>query len=154
MPRRRIAQSRAEPETRMTNTSSASLRDTQFGRSSRRMRLQTLVRLRWLAVAGQTATVAVVALVLQFPLPLLPAALLVSALAIVNLALAIRFPPTHRLEPGASLALLALDLLQMGGLLFLTGGLAIRLPRFSAFPSSYPLPRSRFATRLSCWVLQ
>ncbi|MDO1584678.1 ActS/PrrB/RegB family redox-sensitive histidine kinase [Rhizobium oryzicola] len=108
----------------MTKTSSASLRDTQFGRSSRRMRLQTLVRLRWLAVAGQTTTVAVVALVLQFPLPLLPAALLVSALATVNLTLAIRFPSTHRLEPGASLALLAFDLLQMLGLLFLTGGLA------------------------------
>ena len=44
----------------------SSVREAQFGSSSRRFRLQTLVRLRWLAVAGQTLTVLIVALALSF----------------------------------------------------------------------------------------
>jgi two-component system sensor histidine kinase RegB len=103
---------------------SAPVRDAQFGRSSRSMRLQTLVRLRWLAVAGQTITVLVVALVLRFELPLAETGFLILALALVNLGLSLRFPPTHRLQPAAALTLLAFDLLQMSGLLFITGGLA------------------------------
>lgn len=101
-----------------------SIRHLQFGRSSRSLRLQTLIWLRWLAVAGQALTVFVVAVVLHFDLPLLETILLVSALGIVNMTLALWFPPTHRLQPGAALALLGFDLLQMGGLLFITGGLA------------------------------
>lgn len=101
-----------------------SIRHAQFGRSSRSLRLQTLVRLRWLAVAGQTLTVLIVALVLQFSLPLSETGLLIAALALVNLGLSLRFPPTHRLQPAAALVLLGFDLLQMSGLLFITGGLA------------------------------
>lgn len=102
----------------------SSLRYAQFGPSSRRLRLQTLVRLRWLAVAGQTATVLVVSLVLDFPLPLLQAGVLIAALAVANIMLSLWFPPTQRLGPKAALALLSFDLLQMGSLLFITGGLA------------------------------
>lgn len=64
-----------------------------FGTSSRRLRLETLVRLRWLAVAGQTITLAIVALVLQFPMPVLAAAILIGALAVVNFLLQLAFPP-------------------------------------------------------------
>ncbi|MGA1804596.1 ActS/PrrB/RegB family redox-sensitive histidine kinase [Rhizobium sp. HT1-10] len=92
--------------------------------TSRRVRLQTLVRLRWLAVGGQAATVAIVAFWLQFPLPLLPCCVLIACLAWINLFLTLRYPPTHRLEPPATFALLGLDLLQLCGLLFITGGLA------------------------------
>ena len=95
-----------------------------YAHASRRIRLQTLVRLRWLAVGGQTATVLIVAFLLKFPLPLLACALLIAFLAIANLFLSARFPPTHRLEPEAALALLGLDLLQLCALLFITGGLA------------------------------
>ena len=45
---------------------SQSIRHLQFGRSSRSLRLQTLIWLRWLAVAGQALTVFVVAVVLHF----------------------------------------------------------------------------------------
>lgn len=102
----------------------SSLRHAQFGPPSRRLRLQTLVRLRWLAVAGQTATVLAVALVLDFPLPLLEAGVLIAALAVANIMLSLWFPPTQRLGPKAALALLSFDLLQMASLLFITGGLA------------------------------
>ncbi|MGO4564257.1 ActS/PrrB/RegB family redox-sensitive histidine kinase [Rhizobium sp. 2YAF20] len=91
---------------------------------SRRLRLQTLVRLRWLAVCGQTATVMIVAFWLKFPLPLLAACVLIACLAWINFFLTLRYPATHRLEPPAAFALLALDLLQLSGLLFITGGLA------------------------------
>ncbi|MBW6424602.1 ActS/PrrB/RegB family redox-sensitive histidine kinase [Rhizobium sp. XQZ8] len=101
-----------------------SLRHAQFGPSSRRIRLQTLVWLRWLAVAGQTITVLIVGLLLKFPIPIQEAAVLVGALAIANLALSIWFPQTHRLGPKSALALLGFDLLQMAALLFVTGGLA------------------------------
>ncbi|HEX2146366.1 MAG TPA: ActS/PrrB/RegB family redox-sensitive histidine kinase [Pseudorhizobium sp.] len=102
----------------------SSVRHAQFGSSSRRLRLQTLVRLRWLAVAGQTLTVLAVSFMLDFPLPLLQAGVLIAALAIANIMLSLWFPPTQRLGPKAALALLSFDLLQMAGLLFITGGLA------------------------------
>ncbi|MDQ0458468.1 ActS/PrrB/RegB family redox-sensitive histidine kinase [Rhizobium paknamense] len=95
-----------------------------FGHSSRRLRLETLVRLRWLAVAGQTVTLAIVALVLRFPFPLDTAAALIGALAVVNFVLQVAFPSTQRLDPIWTFAILALDLLQMAALLFITGGLA------------------------------
>ena len=92
--------------------------------SSRQLRLQTLVRLRWLAVGGQTITVLFVHFILNFQLPLLACAGLILMLAWVNFYLRLRFPPTHRLQPSAALAVLGLDLLQLTGLLFMTGGLA------------------------------
>ena len=92
--------------------------------SSRRLRLQTLVRLRWLAVGGQAVTVFIVAFWLKFPLPLGACAALIAALAAVNFYLMIRYPPTHRLYPGAAFVLLGFDLLQLCALLFITGGLA------------------------------
>lgn len=108
----------------MSIAEKSSLRHAQFGDSSRRIRLQTLVRLRWLAVAGQSVTVLIVWQFLNFPLPLAEALLLIGALAGANLFLSYRFAPTHRLEPTAAFALLGFDLLQMAGLLFITGGLA------------------------------
>lgn len=95
-----------------------------YDKTSRRLRLQTIVRLRWLAVAGQTATVLIVAFWLEFPLPLMPCCLLIALLAWVNLFLTLRYPATHRLEPPAAFALLGLDLFQLCALLFMTGGLA------------------------------
>jgi two-component system sensor histidine kinase RegB len=93
-------------------------------KTSRRLRLQTIVRLRWLAVGGQTATVAIVAFWLKFPLPLMPCCVLIACLAWINFFLTLRFPATHRLEPPAAFALLGVDLFQLSGLLFITGGLA------------------------------
>jgi two-component system sensor histidine kinase RegB len=68
--------------------------------SSRRLRLETLVRLRWLAVCGQTVTVLIVAFWLRFPLPLMASIALIAALAVVNFYLMIRYPATHRIDPG------------------------------------------------------
>ncbi|MDM9624544.1 ActS/PrrB/RegB family redox-sensitive histidine kinase [Rhizobium sp. S152] len=91
---------------------------------SRRLRLQTLVWLRWLAVWGQTLTVFVVAFWLKFPLPLIASVTLIAALAVVNFYLMIRYPSTHRIDPETAFGLLGFDLLQLCALLFITGGLA------------------------------
>ncbi len=74
--------------------------------SNRSLRLQTLIRLRWLAVGGQSIAVIITTLWLQFPLPLLLCLVLIATLALVNTYLTLRFPPTHRLRPPAAFALL------------------------------------------------
>jgi two-component system, sensor histidine kinase RegB len=91
--------------------------------SGRRLRLSTLVRLRWLAVTGQTAAILVVGLWFEFPLPFGACFALISLSAWLNLGLRIAFPASHRLDPSWATLLLAYDLLQLAGLLYLTGGL-------------------------------
>jgi two-component system sensor histidine kinase RegB len=90
---------------------------------SRRLRLNTLIRLRWLAIIGQSATVLIVAYWLGFPLPVIPCLALIACSAWLNLFLAFRYPATHRLTPSAALVILLFDALQLAGLLYLTGGL-------------------------------
>ena len=90
---------------------------------SRRLRLNTLIRLRWLAIVGQSAAVITVAYVLGFPLSVGFCFALIACSAWLNLLLAFRYPATHRLEPEAALAILAFDTLQLAGLLFMTGGM-------------------------------
>ena len=94
------------------------------GPESRKLRLETLVRLRWLAVGGQAVTVFIVGVFLQFSMPLEICVLLVALLAAVNAWLQISYPATWRLEPSSALALLAFDLLQLTALLYVTGGIS------------------------------
>ncbi len=90
---------------------------------SRRLRLTTLTRLRWLAVFGQSTAVGFVAVVLEFPIQLSLCLALIACSAWLNLFLSLRYRPTFRLEPLAGFALLGFDTLQLAGLLFLTGGI-------------------------------
>ena len=90
---------------------------------SRRLRLNTLIRLRWLAVVGQCAAVVVVAYVLGFPVPVGVCFALIACSAWLNLLLAFRYPATHRLRPAEALGILLFDTLQLAGLLFMTGGM-------------------------------
>lgn len=90
---------------------------------SQRLRLDTLIRLRWLAVTGQSAAVLAVAYWLGFPLPVLPCFALIAGSAGLNIYLSLAYPTTHRLPPLAGLSMLTFDALQLAGLLFLTGGL-------------------------------
>ena len=64
---------------------------------SRRLRLNTLIRLRWLAVVGQSVTVILVAYGFGFPLPVSLCFALIAAAAWINLLLTFRYPPAHRL---------------------------------------------------------
>jgi two-component system sensor histidine kinase RegB len=89
----------------------------------RKIRLETLIRLRWLAVAGQAVSIFIVAGVLQFSIPLVVCVIFIALLAAVNAWLQFSYPSTWRLNPQAALALLAFDLLQLAALLYVTGGL-------------------------------
>ena len=91
--------------------------------ASRSLRLDTLVRLRWLAVAGQAIAVLFVAEGLGFPLPIVGCLALIGLSAAVNLSLRLRFSQTLRIGQWPASLLLAYDLTQLGALLFLTGGL-------------------------------
>lgn len=94
-----------------------------LGRASRHLRLDTLVRLRWLAIAGQSLAVAGVHFGLGFPLPFGWCFAAIAVSSWLNIALRIRFPLSHRLQAGAATALLAFDIVQLAALLYLTGGL-------------------------------
>ena len=89
----------------------------------RPLRLETLVLIRWLAIAGQTIGVFFVAFGLGFPLPLLECLILIAASAGVNVWLVVRFGAAHRPSSLFAASQIAFDLLQLGGLLALTGGL-------------------------------
>ncbi|MTI01139.1 ActS/PrrB/RegB family redox-sensitive histidine kinase [Roseibium sp. RKSG952] len=89
----------------------------------RRLKLDTLVRLRWLAVGGQTAALLVVYIGFGYALPAGLAFSLVALSAWLNVFLKIRWPSSTRLSESAATLQLAYDILQMSGLLFLTGGL-------------------------------
>jgi two-component system, sensor histidine kinase RegB len=89
----------------------------------RSVRLSTLIRLRWLAVAGQILAIAIVAYALGFAMPVVLCLALVGASALLNVILAFRFPASHRLRPAKAALLLAYDVSQLAMLLLLTGGI-------------------------------
>ncbi|HEY6754601.1 MAG TPA: ActS/PrrB/RegB family redox-sensitive histidine kinase [Pseudolabrys sp.] len=89
----------------------------------RNVRLDTLVRLRWLAIIGQTTAVVVVYYGLDFQLPIYACLAAIILAAWLNVALRLRFHLTQRLEPDRAAWLLAFDIAQLAVLLFLTGGL-------------------------------
>jgi two-component system sensor histidine kinase RegB len=89
----------------------------------RNVRLDTLVRLRWLAIIGQTTAVLAVYYGLDFELPVYACLAAIALAAWLNVALRLRFHLTQRLEPDRAAWLLAFDIAELAVLLFLTGGL-------------------------------
>jgi two-component system sensor histidine kinase RegB len=88
-----------------------------------RVRLRTILIIRWIAVAGQALTLLVVHYALAFPMAIGWAGATVAALAAVTLATQVRRPQSERLTDRESAAYFAFDILQLAVLLYLTGGL-------------------------------
>lgn len=88
-----------------------------------RIRLRTLVNLRWLAVAGQAAAVIFVSFGLGFTMPLYPVFAAIAASGWLNVILTLRYPASKRLSGREARIYLGYDLLQLAVLLYLTGGL-------------------------------
>jgi two-component system sensor histidine kinase RegB len=107
----------------MTDTLISDLPDSDFRHPRRRVRLDTILRLRWLAALGQLAAIFIVVQGLEFDVPVVPCLAIVSASALLNLALQIAFNPMQLLEPRHAAALLALNIIELAGLLYFTGGL-------------------------------
>lgn len=89
-----------------------------------RLRMQTMVRLRWFGVIGQLITVLFVHWGLGYDLPAAWCLVLIAISAWVNVGLGVLFPARHRLGAGLATLILAYDILGLAGLLYLTGGLA------------------------------
>jgi two-component system, sensor histidine kinase RegB len=87
------------------------------------LRLRTLVRLRWLAVIGQSIAVLVVQFLLGFRVPLAACLALIALSAWLNIFLNLRWRGGQRLASRPAGLLLGYDVLQLAGLLYLTGGL-------------------------------
>jgi two-component system, sensor histidine kinase RegB len=95
----------------------------EFRHPRRHVRLDTILRLRWLAALGQLVAIFVVAQGLEFDLPIVPCLIIVSLSVLLNLVLQMAFNPMQRLEPAYAAALLALNIVELAALLFFTGGL-------------------------------
>jgi two-component system, sensor histidine kinase RegB len=87
-----------------------------------RVRLRTLVIIRWLAIAGQIFTLFLVNFGFGFALPLNATMAAIGASAVLNLGLTL-YRPAARLGYRGATVLLAWDLVQLGTLLYFTGGL-------------------------------
>src|SRR5947199_1287204 len=95
----------------------------EFRHPRRYVRLDTILRLRWLAALGQLTAIFIVAQGLEFDLPIVPCLAVIGLSALLNLVLQIAFNPMQRLEPSYAAALLALNIAELAALLFFTGGL-------------------------------
>jgi two-component system sensor histidine kinase RegB len=89
----------------------------------RNVRLDTLVRLRWLAILGQFGAVLVVHFGLEFEVPIWACTAVIALSALLNVALRIGFRQTQWLEPDRAAWLLGFDIAELAALLYLTGGL-------------------------------
>ena len=96
---------------------------TDFRLPRRQIRLDTILRLRWLAALGQLAAIFIVEQGLQFEVEVVPCLAIVGFSALLNLVLQVWFNPMERLEPSFAAALLAINIIELAGLLFFTGGL-------------------------------
>ncbi len=95
----------------------------QLNLPSRNVRLDTLVRLRWLSIIGQTGAVLIVQYGFEFDLPFWGCIAVIALAAWLNVALEWRFRRPQRLEPDRVAWLLAFDVGELTLLIFLTGGL-------------------------------
>lgn len=89
-----------------------------------RTRLRTLMGLRWLAVAGQTSAVVVVAFILDFDINISLCLALIAASAWLNVILNLVFRTQRLMTQPEMAANLVFDIAQLAALLTVTGGLS------------------------------
>ncbi|UCH74181.1 MAG: ActS/PrrB/RegB family redox-sensitive histidine kinase [Rhodospirillales bacterium] len=87
-----------------------------------RLRVGTLVLIRWIAVGGQTIAVLAVHFAIEYPLPLVPCLAVIAATVVSNIWLYLRRAPRARLSDREAAIYLGFDLMQLTVLLYLTGG--------------------------------
>jgi two-component system, sensor histidine kinase RegB len=112
------------------------------------IRLRTLVRLRWLAVIGQTIAIVFVSMILGYQLPFATCLVAIALSAWLNVFLTLRWRAGQILSTRAAGLLLAYDVVQLAVLLYLTGGLE------NPFAFLFLVPVTISATSLSLrWTL-
>lgn len=88
-----------------------------------RLRLQTLLLLRWVALVGQVAILGVEGFVLKVPMPWLLCLPVIIAGALFNLAIGLSSRGRNLAGDSEAAAQLSFDVIQYGALLFALGGL-------------------------------
>ena len=88
------------------------------------VRLLTLTYLRWMAVIGQTFAVIISYFFLKLDFSIFGCLSLILLSSILNLLSGFYFPKTKRLTEFQNMLILLYDLLQLGLMLYFTGGLA------------------------------
>ena len=88
------------------------------------LRVRTLVRLRWVVIAGEVGLLALMAFALGFRAPYVACGFVVAVGAIINVVTAYTSPPQRVMGDGEAVAQLSLDIVQMSALLALIGGTA------------------------------
>jgi len=87
------------------------------------VRLRTLINLRWVAVAGQSAAVMIATVAFGLAPPIVWCLAVIAAPAAVNVVAGAMHPATKRLSERDAMLSLLFDLAQVSALLGLTGGL-------------------------------
>ena len=87
------------------------------------LRLQFLVQLRWLAIAGQLLSIYLVAWVLGFDFNWVICLGLVAISVCLNVVLGMYYPARTRLSGDFATALLLYDIVSVAALLYMTGGI-------------------------------
>ena len=83
---------------------------------------RVILNIRWVAICGQVTAIACATFFLQLELPLLPALIVISLSVFVNLWQNLNVKISHHQHRHNSMAL-GFDVVQLAGLLYLTGGL-------------------------------
>lgn len=104
----------------MTKSSSARIKSPSGGTW---IRLRTLIALRWWAVFGQVAAMVVAQRIYDLNLEIGLCYLVIGASVLSNLIASFVFPANKRLNETENLLFVLFDLLQLGLMLYLTGGL-------------------------------
>lgn len=87
------------------------------------IRLRTMILLRWVAICGQLIAITAAIQVFDLRLELALCLLTVATSVVFNLVTMFIYPETKRLSESENLMMVLFDLLQLGVLLSLTGGL-------------------------------
>jgi two-component system sensor histidine kinase RegB len=87
-----------------------------------RLRLRTLVTLRWGAMGGQLLAIVLVRIVLGFDFPVVGCLGMIALSALLNLGLLLALPSNRLMFQWEASAQLGFDIFQLTGLLVLTGG--------------------------------
>jgi len=95
----------------------------QYQKRSNWVRLRTLVQLRWFAVVGQIGAILVALYVYRLSLGIGPIAVVIGLPILLNIVSMFLFPESRRLSEGEADLMIGFDLVQLGLLLYLTGGL-------------------------------
>ena len=92
--------------------------------TSGQLRRNTLVQLRWAAIVGQAVTLLVVSLILKYEYPVWPCVAIIALSVLVNLITTYAYELERRVGDREAGMQLGFDLIQLAGLLWLTGGIS------------------------------